>query len=238
MCLSSRRSARFERGRAARALGFRRRAQDRRRRLRRCLEELARTHDCDLLDEMDQLVSKAQGILYELLADARQVAVRRRRGGQRHQPRRGDASPRLAARGCEPAVVRFNAYDRDQLKLLLRRRLGSLPAGDVFEDAGLELCSRKVAPAATGDMRRALNIRAAAVDLCARFLERSGGEDGGQRDGRRGKRGGNQPVSSPREDSGERVAGENFAHGARHLGVVFIPGGGHHARACRSISRW
>ena len=74
--------------------------------------------------------------------------------------------PRLAARGCEPNVVRFNAYDNAQLKRLLRQRLGALPFA-VFEDAGLELCARKVA-AATGDMRRALNICAVAVDLCAR----------------------------------------------------------------------
>ena len=120
-----------------------------------------------LLDEMDQLVSKAQGILYELfglptLAKSRCVVVGVANGINLVEV----TLPRLAARGCEPAVVRFNAYDRDQLKLLLRQRLGSLP-WTVFEDAGLELCSRKVA-AATGDMRRALNICAAAVDLCAR----------------------------------------------------------------------
>ena len=69
-------------------------------------------------------------------------------------------------RGCEPDVVRFDAYDKDQLKLLLAQRLAKLPC-ECFEDAGLELCSRKVA-SATGDMRRALNICAVAVDLCAR----------------------------------------------------------------------
>ena len=63
-------------------------------------------------------------------------------------------------------MVRFNAYDNAQLKRLLAQRLGALPFA-VFEDAGLELCARKVA-AATGDMRRALNICAVAVDLCAR----------------------------------------------------------------------
>jgi cell division control protein 6 len=120
-----------------------------------------------LLDEMDQLVSKAQGILYELfglptLPGSRCVVIGVANGINLVEV----TLPRLAARGCEPNVVRFNAYDNAQLKRLLRQRLGALPFA-VFEDAGLELCARKVA-AATGDMRRALNICAVAVDLCAR----------------------------------------------------------------------
>ena len=120
-----------------------------------------------LLDEMDQLVSKAQGILYELfglptLPGSRCVVIGVANGINLVEV----TLPRLAARGCEPSVVRFNAYDNAQLKQLLRQRLSALPFA-VFEDAGLELCARKVA-AATGDMRRALNICAVAVDLCAR----------------------------------------------------------------------
>jgi cell division control protein 6 len=118
-----------------------------------------------LLDEMDQLVSKAQGILYELfglptLPGSRCVVIGVANGINLVEV----TLPRLAARGCEPAVVRFNAYDNTQLKQLLRQRLAALPFA-VFEDAGLELCARKVA-AATGDMRRALNICTVAVDLC------------------------------------------------------------------------
>ena len=118
-----------------------------------------------LLDEMDQLVSKAQGILYELfglptLPGSRCVVIGVANGINLVEV----TLPRLAARGCEPSVVRFNAYDNTQLKQLLRQRLGALPFA-VFEDAGLELCARKVA-AATGDMRRALNICTVAVDLC------------------------------------------------------------------------
>ena len=118
-----------------------------------------------LLDEMDQLMSKAQGILYELfglptLKGSRCVLVGVANGINLVEV----TLPRLAARGCEPKVVRFNAYDKDQIKSLLKQRLGPLPWA-VFEDAGLELCARKVA-AATGDMRRALNICTSAVDLC------------------------------------------------------------------------
>ena len=118
-----------------------------------------------LLDEMDQLMSKAQGILYELfglptLKGSRCILVGVANGINLVEV----TLPRLAARGCEPTVVRFNAYDKDQIKSLLKQRLSPLP-WTVFEDAGLELCARKVA-AATGDMRRALNICTNAVDLC------------------------------------------------------------------------
>jgi cell division control protein 6 len=120
-----------------------------------------------LLDEMDQLASKAQSILYELfglptLPGSRCVVI-----GVANNINLVEVTlPRLKMRGCEPEVVRFDAYDKDQLKLLLAQRLAKLP-WECFEDAGLELCSRKVA-SATGDMRRALNICAVAVDLCAR----------------------------------------------------------------------
>ena len=181
-----------------------------------------------LLDEMDQLVSKAQGILYELfglptLAKSRCVVVGVANGINLVEV----TLPRLAARGCEPAVVRFNAYDRDQLKLLLRQRLGSLP-WTVFEDAGLELCSRKVA-AATGDMRRALNICAAAVDLCAREANEAAAKTEDRETAGAGSAEGISP-SRRRARTAASASLVKISHmGARHLGVVFIPGGGHHA---------
>ena len=119
-----------------------------------------------LLDEMDQLICKDQAILYELfglptLPGSRCVIV-----GVANAINLVEVTlPRLAARGCEPTVVSFNAYDKDQLQKLLKQRLAGLPFA-VFEDAGLELVARKVA-AATGDMRRALNICTNAIDICA-----------------------------------------------------------------------
>uniref|UniRef100_A0A7S0IGN8 Cdc6 C-terminal domain-containing protein n=1 Tax=Micromonas pusilla TaxID=38833 RepID=A0A7S0IGN8_MICPS len=119
-----------------------------------------------LLDEMDQLICKDQAILYELfglptLSGSRCVIV-----GVANAINLVEVTlPRLAARGCEPTVVSFNAYDKDQLQKLLKQRLAGLPFA-VFEDAGLELVARKVA-AATGDMRRALNICTNAIDICA-----------------------------------------------------------------------
>ena len=123
-----------------------------------------------LLDEMDQLMAASskgdQAILYELfglptIPGSRCVVV-----GVANAINLVEVTlPRLAARGCEPTVVSFNAYDKDQLQRLLKQRLTDLPFA-VFEDAGLELVARKVA-AATGDMRRALNICTTAIDICA-----------------------------------------------------------------------
>ena len=123
-----------------------------------------------LLDEMDQLMAASskgdQAILYELfglptIPGSRCVVV-----GVANAINLVEVTlPRLAARGCEPTVVSFNAYDKDQLQRLLKQRLTDLPFA-VFEDAGLELVARKVA-AATGDMRRALNICTNAIDICA-----------------------------------------------------------------------
>ena len=131
-----------------------------------------------LLDEMDQLIGKDQAILYELfglptLPGSRCVSV-----GVANAINLVEVTlPRLAARGCEPTVVSFNAYDKDQLQKLLKQRLAGLPFA-VFEDAGLELVARKVA-AATGDMRRALNICTNAIDICAGEAARAAEEGAG-----------------------------------------------------------
>lgn len=117
-----------------------------------------------LLDEMDALLSRAQGILYELFAlptlrGARCVLV----GAANTMNLTDRVLPRLRARDCEPAFASFPAYTVTQLGELLRARLATLP-WRVFEDAALDLCARRVA-AASGDMRRALHAACAAVDI-------------------------------------------------------------------------
>ena len=118
-----------------------------------------------LLDEMDQLVTKAQDILYELFALPALKNSRCILAGVSNAMNLTDrVLPRLRARGCEPALVPFAAYVGKQLKVLLKQRLAVLPF-TAFEDSALELCSRKVG-AATGDMRKALNVCATAIDIC------------------------------------------------------------------------
>ena len=117
-----------------------------------------------LLDEMDALLSRAQGILYALFAlptlpGARCVLV----GAANTMNLTDRVLPRLRARACEPVLAAFPAYNVAQLGELLRARLATLP-WRVFEDAALDLCARRVA-AASGDMRRALHAACAAVDI-------------------------------------------------------------------------
>jgi hypothetical protein len=61
--------------------------------------------------------------------------------------------------------VVFTAYLRQHVSRLLAQRLASLP-GPVLEDSALELCARKVANG-NGDMRRALEAAAQALDIAA-----------------------------------------------------------------------
>lgn len=118
-----------------------------------------------LLDEMDQLETRDQEVLYELFALPALKGSRCVLAGVSNAINLTDrVLPRLRARGCEPALVTFSAYDAKQLKVLLKQRLAALPF-KAFEDSALELCSRKVG-AATGDMRKALNVCATAVDIC------------------------------------------------------------------------
>jgi cell division control protein 6 len=117
-----------------------------------------------LLDEMDALLSRAQGVLYELFAlptlqGARCVLV----GAANTMNLTDRLLPRLRARDCEPALASFPAYTVSQLGELLRARLAPLP-WRVFEEGALDLCARRVA-AASGDMRRALHAACAAVDV-------------------------------------------------------------------------
>lgn len=117
-----------------------------------------------LLDEMDALLSRAQGVLYELFAlptlrGARCVLV----GAANTMNLTHGLLPRLRVRDVEPTLACFPAYTVPQLGELLRARLAPLP-WRVFEEGALELCARRVA-AASGDMRSALHAACAAVDV-------------------------------------------------------------------------
>jgi len=124
-----------------------------------------------LLDEMDQLLTTSKDVLYELFAlpalkDSKCILT----GVSNAINLTDRVLPILRARGCEPALVSFAAYDGAQLKVLLKQRLASLPF-KAMEDSAIELCSRKVG-AATGDMRKALNVCATAIDLCVQEATR------------------------------------------------------------------
>lgn len=144
--------------------------------LRRVVTEMKGGMVIILLDEMDQLVTRAHDVLYELFALPAMTGSRCVLSGVSNALNLTDrVLPRLRARGCEPQLVTFPAYDGKQIKELLKQRLASLPF-KAFEDSALELCSRKVG-AATGDMRKALNVCATAIDICVQEATKSAGED-------------------------------------------------------------
>ena len=144
--------------------------------LRRVVTEMKGGMVIVLLDEMDQLVTRAHDVLYELFALPALTGSRCVLSGVSNALNLTDrVLPRLRARGCEPQLVTFPAYDGKQIKELLKQRLASLPF-KAFEDSALELCSRKVG-AATGDMRKALNVCATAIDICVQEATKPVGED-------------------------------------------------------------
>ncbi|CAL5334035.1 unnamed protein product [Camellia sinensis] len=79
--------------------------------------------------------------------------------------------PRLQSLSCKPMMVTFRAYSKDQIIMILQRRLMALPYV-VFQPQALELCARKVA-AASGDMRKALCICRSAIEMLQAELRES-----------------------------------------------------------------
>ncbi|DBA84848.1 hypothetical protein WJX77_006429 [Trebouxia sp. C0004] len=117
-----------------------------------------------ICDEMDQLMSSAQEVLYDLfflpqLLKSRLILV----GIANSLDLTERLLPGLEARGCKPRLVAFPTYSRNQITAVLQERLDSLP-GPVFAAKSLEFCARKMA-AASGDMRRALEASTAALEL-------------------------------------------------------------------------
>ncbi|KAA6422841.1 MAG: cell division control 6 protein [Trebouxia sp. A1-2] len=117
-----------------------------------------------ICDEMDQLMSNAQEVLYDLfflpqLLKSRLILV----GIANSLDLTERLLPGLEARGCKPRLVAFPTYSRNQITAVLQERLDSLP-GPVFAAKALEFCARKMA-AASGDMRRALEASTAALEL-------------------------------------------------------------------------
>merc|ERR1711957_1044044 len=116
-----------------------------------------------LIDEIDQLVTKSQGVLYSVfewlsLRGARLVVAAI--SNTMDLPER--LLPRVASR-FEVVRVDFWPYTKAQINTILCARLESHDAIDVFKSEALLRCAARVA-AGTGDVRKALQ-------LCRRALE-------------------------------------------------------------------
>ncbi|XP_077462333.1 cell division control protein 6 homolog isoform X2 [Stigmatopora argus] len=119
-----------------------------------------------VLDELDQLDSKAQDVLYTIfewphLSKSRLCLV----GIANALDLTDRILPRLQARpNCRPLLLNFPPYSREQLSDIVRDRLAQASAGSVLDAAAVQFCARKVS-AMSGDARKALDVCRRAVEI-------------------------------------------------------------------------
>ncbi|XP_052641396.1 LOW QUALITY PROTEIN: cell division control protein 6 homolog [Harpia harpyja] len=119
-----------------------------------------------VLDELDQLESKGQDVLYTLFEWPRLPGSRLVLVGLANALDLTDRS--LARLGAHPAgspqLLHFPPYTREQLTAILQERLGQVAGDPVLDAAALQFCARKVS-AVSGDARKALDVCRRAVEV-------------------------------------------------------------------------
>ncbi|PSS14206.1 Cell division control protein 6 B like [Actinidia chinensis var. chinensis] len=125
-----------------------------------------------IADELDYLITKDRAVLHDLFMLTTYPFSRCILIGIANAIDLADRFlPRLQSLNCKPMVVTFRAYSKDQMIMILQKRLMALPY-TVFQLQALELCARKVA-AASGDMRKALCICRSAIEMLETELRES-----------------------------------------------------------------
>ncbi|XP_074783226.1 cell division control protein 6 homolog [Athene noctua] len=119
-----------------------------------------------VLDELDQLESKGQDVLYTLFEWPRLPHSRLVLVGLANALDLMDRSlARLGARpASSPQLLHFPPYTREQLSTILQERLGQVAGDPVLDAAALQFCARKVS-AVSGDARKALDVCRRAVEV-------------------------------------------------------------------------
>ncbi|XP_059686142.1 cell division control protein 6 homolog [Gavia stellata] len=119
-----------------------------------------------VLDELDQLESKGQDVLYTLFEWPRLPGSRLVLVGLANALDLTDRSlARLGARPAgSPRLLHFPPYTREQLSTILQERLGQVAGDPVLDAAALQFCARKVS-ALSGDARKALDVCRRAVEV-------------------------------------------------------------------------
>nr|XP_003414757.1 cell division control protein 6 homolog [Loxodonta africana] len=119
-----------------------------------------------VLDEMDQLDSKGQDVLYTLfewpwLSNSRLVLI----GIANTLDLTDRILPRLQAREkCKPQLLNFPPYTRNQIATILQDRLNQVSGDQVLDNAAIQFCARKVS-AVSGDVRKALDVCRRAIEI-------------------------------------------------------------------------
>jgi len=113
-----------------------------------------------ILDEMDQLESKNQEILYTMfewpsLPKSKLILI----GIANALDLTDRMLPRLQARPkCKPELLHFAPYTKEQIVKIIQDRLSVVESGSsVLDASAVQFCARKVS-AMAGDMRKALDI--------------------------------------------------------------------------------
>uniref|UniRef100_A0A8C5LBX6 Cell division control protein n=1 Tax=Jaculus jaculus TaxID=51337 RepID=A0A8C5LBX6_JACJA len=119
-----------------------------------------------VLDEMDQLDSKGQDVLYTLfewpwLDNSRLVLI----GIANTLDLTDRILPRLEIREkCKPQLLNFPPYTRNQIATILQDRLSQVSKDQVLDNAAIQFCARKVS-AVSGDVRKALDVCRRAIEI-------------------------------------------------------------------------
>lgn len=118
-----------------------------------------------VLDEIDQLESKFQTVLYRIfewpaLPNSRLVLI----GIANAVDLTDRVLPRLQALSMQPRLLHFRPYNKDQIVTILRYRIAQSDHAELFAPGALELISAKVA-GQSGDLRRALDLGRRVVEL-------------------------------------------------------------------------
>lgn len=142
--------------------------------------------DCSvaILDEVDQLLTKDQEVLYKLFQWSTTEGSKLTLVGIANALDMTDRFlPRLKARNCEPQLLNFNPYQVAEIRDIIMDRLFSVEddtsknsssnkadekgkprVAPLMQRPAIELCARKVA-AATGDLRKALDICRQTIEM-------------------------------------------------------------------------
>ncbi|XP_063062541.1 cell division control protein 6 homolog [Engraulis encrasicolus] len=126
-----------------------------------------------VLDEMDQLDSKSQEVLYTIfewpyLPKSRLCLI----GIANALDLTDRILPRLQAKPhCRPQLLHFPPYSRQELTAIVQDRLTQVGGEGVLDASAVQFCARKVS-AVSGDARKALDICRRAVEM-VESVERS-----------------------------------------------------------------
>ena len=128
-----------------------------------------------ILDEIDQLATKDNNVLYKTFSWAQRegstVVLLGIANGLDLTER---VLPMLSGRGHAPQLLNFQPYSKDQLFDIVKHRISGIALADgkpVLDDTAIKLCAAKVT-SVSGDLRNCLDICKRTTELAAKSPEK------------------------------------------------------------------